>query len=41
MHSNITKVPLVSHDIVTLEYGTPYPKPGDASTYHFPANLKQ
>ena len=41
MHSNITKVPLVSHDIVKLEYGTPYPKPDDASTYHFPANFRQ
>ncbi len=37
----ITEVPLASHDIVTLEYGTPDPKPDDASTYQFPANLKQ
>ena len=36
-----TEVPLASHDIVTLEYGTPDPKPDDASTYQFPANLKQ
>jgi hypothetical protein len=36
-----TEVPLSSHDIVTLEYGTPNPKPDDASTYQFPANLKQ
>ena len=36
-----TEVPLSSHDIVTLEYGTPDPKPDDASTYQFPANLKQ
>ncbi len=36
-----TEVPLSSHDIVTLEYGTPHPKPDDASTYQFPANLKQ
>lgn len=36
-----TEVPLSSHDIVTLEYGTPNPKPDDASTYHFPADLKQ
>ena len=36
-----TEVPLATHDIVTLEYGTPNPKPDDASTYQFPANLKQ
>lgn len=36
-----TEVPLATHDIVTLEYGTPGPKPDDASTYQFPANLKQ
>ena len=36
-----TEVPLSSHDIVTLEYGTPDPRPDDASTYQFPANLKQ
>jgi hypothetical protein len=36
-----TEVSLASHDIVTLEYGTPDPKPDDASTYQFPANLKQ
>jgi hypothetical protein len=36
-----TEVPLATHDIVTLEYGTPDPKPDDASTYQFPANLKQ
>jgi len=36
-----TEVPLSSHDIVTLEYGAPNPKPDDASTYQFPANLKQ
>lgn len=36
-----TEVPLASHDIVTLEYGTPDPKPDDASIYQFPANLKQ
>jgi hypothetical protein len=36
-----TEVPLASHDIVTLEYGTPNPKPDDASSYQFPANLKQ
>lgn len=36
-----TEVPLSSHDIVTLEYGTPDPKPDDASTFQFPANLKQ
>jgi len=36
-----TEVALSSHDIVTLEYGTPNPKPDDASTYQFPANLKQ
>lgn len=36
-----TEVPLSSHDIVTLEYGTPNTKPDDASTYQFPANLKQ
>lgn len=35
-----TEVPLSSHDIVTLEYGTPNPKPDNASTYQFPANLK-
>ncbi len=32
-----TEVPLASHDIVTLEYGSPNPPPDD--TYHFPANL--
>jgi hypothetical protein len=37
----LTEVPLASHDIVTLEYGTPNPKPDDASSYQFPANLKQ
>jgi hypothetical protein len=36
-----TEVPLASHDIVTLEYGTPKPKPDDASTYQFPPDLKQ
>jgi hypothetical protein len=36
-----TEVPLASHDIVTLEYGTPNPIPDDASSYQFPANLKQ
>jgi hypothetical protein len=36
-----TEVQLATHDIVTLEYGTPDPKPDDASTYQFPANLKQ
>lgn len=36
-----TEVPLASHDIVTMEYGTPNPQPDDASTYQFPANLKQ
>jgi len=36
-----TEVPLATHDIVTLEYGTPDPKPDDASIYQFPANLKQ
>ena len=36
-----TEVTLSSHNIVTLEYGTPNPKPDDASTYQFPANLKQ
>ena len=36
-----TEVPLNSHDIVTLEYGSPNPRPDDASTYKFPANLKQ
>jgi hypothetical protein len=36
-----TEVPLASHDIVTLEYGTPNPKPDDESSYQFPANLKQ
>jgi hypothetical protein len=36
-----TEVPLSSHDIVTLEYGTPNPKPNNASSYQFPANLKQ
>jgi len=36
-----TEVTLSSHDIVTLEYGTPNPKPDYASTYQFPANLKQ
>lgn len=36
-----TEVPLASHDIVTLEYGTPNLKPDDASSYQFPANLKQ
>jgi hypothetical protein len=34
-----TEVPLASHDIVTLEYGSPDPKPDNASTYQFPANL--
>ena len=34
-----TEVPLASHDIVTLEYGSPNPRPDDATTYHFPANL--
>jgi hypothetical protein len=34
-----TEVPMNSHDIITLEYGSPNPKPDDASTYHFPANL--
>lgn len=34
-----TEVPLASHDIVTLEYGSPNPKPDNASTYQFPANL--
>jgi hypothetical protein len=36
-----TEVPLSSHDIVTLEYGTPDPNPDDASTYQFPPNLKE
>lgn len=36
-----TEVPLASHDIVTLEYGTPNPRPDDASTYQFPPDLKQ
>lgn len=36
-----TEVPLASHDIVTMEYGTPNPKPDDASSYQFPANLQQ
>jgi hypothetical protein len=34
-----TEVPLASHDIVTLEYGSPNPKPDNASTYQFPTNL--
>lgn len=33
------ELPLASHDIVTMEFGAPYPRPLDASTYHFPANL--
>lgn len=36
-----TEVSLASHDIVTLEYGTPDAKPDDASTYQFPPSLKQ
>ena len=35
------ELPLASHDIVTMEFGAPYPRPLDASTYHFPANLPQ
>lgn len=34
-----TEVPLNSHDIVTMEYGSEYVTPDDASTYQFPANL--
>jgi hypothetical protein len=34
-----TEVAMNSHNIITLEYGSPNPKPDDASTYHFPANL--
>ncbi len=34
-----TEVPMNSHDIITLEYGSPNPKPDNASTYHFPVDL--
>lgn len=34
-----TEVPLASHDIVTLEYGSSNPQPDNATTYHFPPNL--
>jgi hypothetical protein len=30
-----------SHNVITLEYGTPYQPPDTPTTYHFPANLPQ
>lgn len=34
-----TEVPLNSHDIVTLEYGSPLVPPDTSATYQFPKNL--